>query len=163
MSSTPDFLMIRNLARDPQSKVQRATRSCRRQTGFILEDGTRLRRRGKRATQIGFDTFKASSERFICGVEDGFIEIQDEQSNVLSLEDLHKLAGGAKAPKPKLEKDNSLKQKEVKPEEPEAEEPEDEELEDEPKADHLKVKKAEKVEDEKPAIKKLPRVNRRTK
>jgi hypothetical protein len=100
----PQTLFVRNLARSPLARTARATRTGRRQTGVLLGDGTRLRRSGKRTTELSLAAFQDEADNLLAAVEDGFIEIQGPNEKTLSLADLRKLAGGvAPAPEPEPE------------------------------------------------------------
>ena len=75
-AKAPMGYTVRNLARDPQSRVKRRLRPGNK-TGFLLADGTRLRRLGARATELDTKTLEENKEALAEGVEHGYIEICD--------------------------------------------------------------------------------------
>lgn len=79
--------LLRNLSRSPESHTTRVSRKGR-WTGFILDTGTRVRRKGPRYTEIDEATLKANLEEIIWGVEDGYIEVLTSDEKPIACEAL---------------------------------------------------------------------------
>jgi hypothetical protein len=91
-AGVPEMLCIRNLAHDPLSRVHRRLRPGNR-TGFLLEDGTRIRRHGGAPKEISVLTVLANLDKLVDGVENRYVEITDPTHNgtVVSTEMLKSL------------------------------------------------------------------------
>lgn len=83
---------VRNLARSPETKTIRAQRNGR-WTGFLLDNGTRIRRKGARGTEIDHASLMANLADLTWGVEDGYIEVLGPDGNVIPLAELKKMQG----------------------------------------------------------------------
>src|SRR5688572_20561223 len=87
----PEKLLIRNLARDPESRTIRKLRPGNR-LGFTLEDGTRIRRTGARAHELDQRSLLANLDRLAEGVELRYIEVTLPDGTVVAAEALRELA-----------------------------------------------------------------------
>ena len=118
MAENKNYVLVRHLARSPSTKVLRATRAGKRGHGFLLDDGTRIRRQGhKRYQTVGMDVLLRNKDKFIDGMENGLIEVLNASEEPMTINDLFSDAPVVKAKPP------------VKPEEPKEEEPKEEEEE----------------------------------
>jgi hypothetical protein len=88
-----DAVHIRNLARDPVARVARKLRPGNK-TGFILSNGTRIRRKGRRKTEISGREALDNQELIADGINDGWIEVTDTTGQVLSMEDFQSRCSG---------------------------------------------------------------------
>jgi len=102
------MILVTNLAHKKISRTARVLRSGRR-TGFLLEDGTRIRRRGRRGTELDEGALKANLEKLCEGIEEMWISVVSTETGAeLTADDLIKMAGGkvaAKAPEKEPEKE----------------------------------------------------------
>jgi hypothetical protein len=70
-----ETILIRHRSYDAESKVIRNSRAGRRWQGFLLSDGTRLRRKGARGTEVGLDVVKENADAILEGIITGYLEI----------------------------------------------------------------------------------------
>jgi hypothetical protein len=92
----PSTVSIRHLARSAKSKVIRAARPGYRWQGFLLDNGSRIRRKGDRVSVIDSEAFAANASIILEGVITGFLEIVDpETERPMALEAVVKMAQDA--------------------------------------------------------------------
>lgn len=89
-SPKPNYVLVRHMARSPLTRTTRAARSGHRRQGVLLDDGTRIRRKGKRRlTQIDLREFIGNHARLLEYVRVGTLEVLDPVSERgLSYDDL---------------------------------------------------------------------------
>lgn len=87
MSELRESFTIRNLARDPSSKVARKLRPGN-YTGFMLQDGRRIRRAGVRGAEVSFVDALKSIEQILAGVKYREIEVIAPDGSVATYEQL---------------------------------------------------------------------------
>jgi hypothetical protein len=87
MPELRESFIIRNLARDPSSKVMRKLRPGN-YTGFMFSDGRRIRRAGARGTEVTFKDALRELDRIIEGVELREIEVIAPDNTVATAEQL---------------------------------------------------------------------------
>lgn len=94
-------MFVYNLARNRISRTVRATRSGRRKTGFILPNGLRIRKMGKRGIQITLEDARKMAEAILLGVRDCYIGVKDDNGKPYSMEELEGIlySSPKKAPK----------------------------------------------------------------
>jgi hypothetical protein len=83
--------LVRNLARDPTNHAARRLRPGNK-TGFVLSNGTRIRRRNTRGTTISHDLLAEDANRVCEAVAAGYIEVQ-KAGKVLSAKELESSLG----------------------------------------------------------------------
>ena len=86
----PRSLFVRNLARDPQSRVKRRLRPGNK-LGFLLSDGRRIRRAGVRGTQLDIKTVAENAQQLADGVRDGYLEVCEPDGGRVPYEALYEL------------------------------------------------------------------------
>lgn len=81
------YLLVKHLQRSPVARTARAARAgCRRQ-GVILDDGTRLRRKGRRRfTEVSLDTFRDNIGQFEFYVDNGYLAIFDHEERPVTMD-----------------------------------------------------------------------------
>lgn len=89
----PKILYIHHLARDPRAKMARKLRPGNRQ-GFVLSNGARIRRKGKRRpTILPFERVIQNIDEICRGVRESYIKVyaDGELKKLVSLEELESL------------------------------------------------------------------------
>ena len=78
-SPTPtQLVLVRHMARSPRTRTMRAARSGHRRQGVLLDDGTRIRKKGKRRyTEVDLAALASNHQRFLEFVRVGTIEVCD--------------------------------------------------------------------------------------
>ncbi len=86
-------VLIRNMARSPRTRTARAARSGHRRQGVLLDDGTRIRKQGRRRyTEVDLRTFANNHQRLLEYVRVGSIEVCDPKTErAILYEDLVEL------------------------------------------------------------------------
>lgn len=70
-----NYILCRHMARSPRTRTMRAARAGHRRQGVLLDDGTRIRKKGRgRLTQISIDTFVRNHARLLEFVKVGSLE-----------------------------------------------------------------------------------------
>jgi hypothetical protein len=100
--SLPQYLFVRNLARDPESRTARRLRPGN-SLGFILSDGRRVRRAGGRPIQLDMREVKEHALALAEGVKFKYIEVTDPAGHVIPAEAFLDLIGA-----PTLNQDSAL-------------------------------------------------------
>ena len=90
---------VRNLGLNPLTRTTRVLRPGRR-TGFLLADGTRIRKKDVRATELGEDVILRNMDSLCEGVSLGYIEVKDPSGAVMSADALRGIGKPAAAPPP---------------------------------------------------------------
>jgi hypothetical protein len=85
--SLPKVVLVHNLARDPSARTERKLRPGNK-TGFILDDGRRMRRAGARSNVVDIKTVLQNIDKFIEGVQLKYISLADDQGVVIILDRL---------------------------------------------------------------------------
>ena len=88
-----DYILVRHMARNPRTRTLRAARSGHRRQGVLLDDGTRIRKKGrKRFTEVALTTMVDNHQRLLEYLRVGTLEACDprterplEYEEVLSL------------------------------------------------------------------------------
>lgn len=94
------YVLVRHTGRSALTRTTRALRSGHRRKGVLLDDGTRIRKKGKkRLTAVTLSTFVGNNQRLLEYVRVGQIEVCDaETESALSYDELveriAELAGG---------------------------------------------------------------------
>ena len=91
-----DVVFVRNLARDPQSRVARKLRPGNK-LGFVLGSGKRIRRKGNRTTEISPGDALENAELLESGIAGSYIEVTNAEGDVLTAEAFKSMVQG-KAP-----------------------------------------------------------------
>lgn len=117
-----DYVLVRHMARSPRTRTLRAARSGHRRQGVLLDDGTRIRKKGrKRFTEVALDTLADNNQRLLEYVQIGAIEVCDPKTErPISFDDLLKMIPGKAPASPPVEEPKS------KPEPPKPPEPKEE-------------------------------------
>lgn len=92
-----DVVFVRNLARDPHSRITRNNRPGSR-LGFILCGGQRIRRKGVRRTSLSSSQVLENAALLERGIADACIEVTRQNGEVITLEVFRGMVSG-KAPK----------------------------------------------------------------
>lgn len=87
------YILVRHMARSPRTRTMRAARSGHRRQGVLLDDGSRVRRKGKkRYTQVDLKNFIDNHTQLLEYVRVGTLEICDPVTErAISYDDLVKL------------------------------------------------------------------------
>lgn len=73
-----DYVLVRHLARSPRARTMRAARAGHRRQGVLLDDGTRIRKKGRqRLTEVSLDVFVRNHARILEFVQVGTLELVD--------------------------------------------------------------------------------------
>lgn len=73
-----DYVLVRHMSRSPRTRTLRAARSGHRRQGVLLDEGTRIRRKGKqRLTEIHLRDFVNNHTKLLEYVRVGTLEIVD--------------------------------------------------------------------------------------
>lgn len=75
-----DYFLVHHMARSRRTRTLRAARAGHRRQGVILDDGTRIKKRGERFTEIGVDKFLTAHSRLLEYVRVGAIEVHDPRT-----------------------------------------------------------------------------------
>jgi len=72
------YVLVRHMARSPRTRTLRAARAGHRRQGVLLDDGTRIRKRGKRRlTEVDLRTMVDNHQKLLEYVRVGTIEVLD--------------------------------------------------------------------------------------
>lgn len=72
------YVLVRHMARSPRTRTMRAARSGHRRQGVLLDDGTRIRKKGrKRFTQVELTTMVNNHQRLLEYLRVGTLEACD--------------------------------------------------------------------------------------
>lgn len=84
-----NYVMVRHLAYDRAHKMHRAERAGGRRRRFMLDDGTNIRPKGSRMTEVSLDTLAKNLNKFLEGVRNGVVEVcRPDNLQALTLEQL---------------------------------------------------------------------------
>ena len=73
-----DYVLVRHMARSPRARTMRAARAGHRRQGVLLDDGTRIRKKGRqRLTELAMETFVKNHARILEFVRVGALELVD--------------------------------------------------------------------------------------
>jgi hypothetical protein len=94
MVKPPAYLLLMHRQRDAENRATRASRGGHRRQGVLLDDGTRVRQRGYRYTQIGLEELKANHQSLLEHVRQGRIGVFMPDEKPLSYDELVALLHG---------------------------------------------------------------------
>jgi len=88
-------VLVRHMARSPRTRTMRAARAGHRRQGVLLDDGTRIRKKGrKRYTEVDLRELARNNQRFLEFVRVGAIEVCDPKTeHAIPYNDLVKMIG----------------------------------------------------------------------
>lgn len=95
------YVLVRHMARNPRTRTMRAARSGHRRQGVLLDDGTRIRKKGrKRFTQVALTTMVDNHQRLLEYLRVGTLEacdpVTERPMDYQEVLDLIKSLGAAK-------------------------------------------------------------------
>lgn len=73
-----DYVLVRHMARNPRTRTMRAARAGHRRQGVLLDDGTRIRKKGrKRFTEVALTTLADNHQKLLEYIRVGSLEACD--------------------------------------------------------------------------------------